>query len=474
MRKGEGGAPDAAATEHAATLRGDGGVELPEGLRTRLEASTGADLGGVRLHTGAESAAAAAGVSARAYTVGQDIHFGAGEYAPGTSAGDELIAHEVAHTVQQRSGPTVPQAKAEVSSPGDACEADADAFASAALAGESYSIAVSAGPAVQRAPTQQDTGPRMLKKGKDTMQYVARMLPQAQPLPITSGFYRGMSIVPGSVWGGDRCMVIFPSYEAIYYTIDDVLYSCPSETFTFGQGSMGAFQTAGKNGEGMVRLIQCEYALLAGLFVPWWGMLGLGAAQIAVEYEVHKEALEPALKRLPEVYNKLNELRTRYPKLFWHVVAEILAEVPSSVSAEDAAFLAGRVVASFAGTSGAALGITAEATKLSFKSLAWVLLKCSTILTATHLPAWGGKAAQKAAKGTAKKLAAGEAVKVPDEVVKELMTGLSAEAVNLDEATAREILAEIGADRIGAAATLESAAREVEAVLPLLDALKGH
>src|SRR4051812_9394422 len=85
---------------------GSSGEPLPAGLRERAEASTGADLGGVRVHTGAASQDAAAAIGARAYAHGSDIHFGAGEYRPGTRDGDLLAAHEIAHTVQQRSGAT--------------------------------------------------------------------------------------------------------------------------------------------------------------------------------------------------------------------------------------------------------------------------------------------------------------------------------------------------------------------------------
>jgi hypothetical protein len=59
------------------------------------------DLSAVRVFTDAESARTAQAFTARAYTVGQNIHFAAGRYRPGTSEGDHLIAHEVAHTVQQ-------------------------------------------------------------------------------------------------------------------------------------------------------------------------------------------------------------------------------------------------------------------------------------------------------------------------------------------------------------------------------------
>ena len=59
------------------------------------------DFGHVRVHTNARAMASAQAVHARAYTVGRDIVFGAGQYAPHTSAGRRLLAHELAHTIQQ-------------------------------------------------------------------------------------------------------------------------------------------------------------------------------------------------------------------------------------------------------------------------------------------------------------------------------------------------------------------------------------
>ena len=156
-----GDAPEA--LERAA---GSGGVQLPEGLGARLATGLGADLGGVRLHTGEASAEAADALGARAFAVGQDIHFGAGEYAPGSDDGRQLIAHEVAHTVQQRgaSDATAPAlSPIEVSQPGDAMEREAEAFAISF--GSERPAAVSAGAAssisraiIQRAPRGEPPG----------------------------------------------------------------------------------------------------------------------------------------------------------------------------------------------------------------------------------------------------------------------------------------------------------------------------
>lgn len=111
------------------------GEPLPQPLRQKFEGSLGAGLGSVRLHTGAASSAAARAVGAKAYAVGQDIHFGAGHFNLGTPEGEHLLAHEVAHTVQQDPAQPTRQNKLEVSSPGDAAEREADEAAGAMVAG---------------------------------------------------------------------------------------------------------------------------------------------------------------------------------------------------------------------------------------------------------------------------------------------------------------------------------------------------
>lgn len=104
-----------------------GGRPLDAHVTRRLEPSLNESLGEVRVHTGDGAAALARAVSARAFTVGNDIFFGSGEYRPGSAAGNELIAHEVAHTIQQRGAPA--SGPLTVSQPGDALEREAEAVA---------------------------------------------------------------------------------------------------------------------------------------------------------------------------------------------------------------------------------------------------------------------------------------------------------------------------------------------------------
>ena len=64
------------------------------------------DFSQVRVHTDAKATESARAVNALAYTVGNDVVFSAGQYAPGSSTGRRLLAHELAHTVQQQGGAT--------------------------------------------------------------------------------------------------------------------------------------------------------------------------------------------------------------------------------------------------------------------------------------------------------------------------------------------------------------------------------
>ncbi len=117
------------------------GAPLAAGSRSKLESSYGADLGGVRVHTDTVASDAARSVSARAFTTGQDVFFRAGQYSPGTAAGEKLLAHEVAHTVQQGSGGTAVARQADssslqISEPGDRVEREAEAAAERAVRGQ--------------------------------------------------------------------------------------------------------------------------------------------------------------------------------------------------------------------------------------------------------------------------------------------------------------------------------------------------
>jgi hypothetical protein len=90
------------------------GTPLDGATRSFMEPRFGHDFSSVRIHTDAQAAESARAVKALAYTVGRDIVFGAGQYAPTVPAGQKLLAHELTHAVQQGARP-LPSSQSPIS-----------------------------------------------------------------------------------------------------------------------------------------------------------------------------------------------------------------------------------------------------------------------------------------------------------------------------------------------------------------------
>ncbi len=93
--------PDAEAHIHAADQAGSRSLERNE--RDFFESRMGYDFSNVRIRDGAAAHRAAEGIGARAFTIGRNIYFGAGQYDASSNRGRHLMAHELAHTIQQSS-----------------------------------------------------------------------------------------------------------------------------------------------------------------------------------------------------------------------------------------------------------------------------------------------------------------------------------------------------------------------------------
>jgi hypothetical protein len=93
------------------SLKG-GGQPLPESVRAFYEPRFGHDFSRVRVHTDSDASGATQAVNARAFTVGRNIAFGAGQYAPRTSEGKKLLAHELVHVIQQQQATSLARAGA--------------------------------------------------------------------------------------------------------------------------------------------------------------------------------------------------------------------------------------------------------------------------------------------------------------------------------------------------------------------------
>ena len=131
------------------------GQSLDADTRAFFEPRFGRDFSRIRVHTDSRAADSARSVNALAYTVGRDIVFGAGRYAPHESEGKRLLAHELTHTVQQWQS-TLPgslmKASFQVGPAGDAYEHEADRVSDELAAGATTNVHLRrSAPVIQRA-----------------------------------------------------------------------------------------------------------------------------------------------------------------------------------------------------------------------------------------------------------------------------------------------------------------------------------
>src|SRR5437763_3691 len=105
------------------------GQPLDSSSRAFMEPRFGRDFSHVRVHTDSRAAESAHAVNALAYTVGSNVVFGAGQYAPQSSKGKQLLVHEMTHVVQQGCGGAGCVSK--MAPPDGSAEKEADQMAAA-------------------------------------------------------------------------------------------------------------------------------------------------------------------------------------------------------------------------------------------------------------------------------------------------------------------------------------------------------
>jgi hypothetical protein len=115
---------------------GSPGQPLDPATRAFMEPRFGHDFSKVRVHSDPAAATSARSVNALAYTVGSDVAFDTGRYAPHSSEGRHLLAHELAHVVQQQgSGASFQRSSLSIVPADDVSEREADAAAEKVLSG---------------------------------------------------------------------------------------------------------------------------------------------------------------------------------------------------------------------------------------------------------------------------------------------------------------------------------------------------
>ncbi len=135
------------------------GQPLDAGTRAFMEPRFGHDFSQVRVHTDAKAAESARAVNAMAYTVGRDVVFASRQYAPATTHGRRLLAHELTHTIQQQNSIHQLPSRLETTHPGEGVEQGGTASASALLQARLLVPALRESPRLARQRMQDNEGP---------------------------------------------------------------------------------------------------------------------------------------------------------------------------------------------------------------------------------------------------------------------------------------------------------------------------
>ena len=150
-----------AGQSHAKDSASGSPAGLPLFLRRKAEAAFGRSLEDIRVHNDSKAAESARSLGAKAYTTGKDIVFGEGQYKPDTADGERLLAHELAHIVQQSGATPV----AGISQKSDSLEQTADDAAGKVMSGVPAPIApASSVPTIQREADPHLKPPPMLAR----------------------------------------------------------------------------------------------------------------------------------------------------------------------------------------------------------------------------------------------------------------------------------------------------------------------
>lgn len=197
------------------------GQPLDSATRAFMEPRFGHDFGQVRVHTDARAANSARAVNALAYTVGRNVVFRAEQYAPGTSKGRQLLAHELAHVVQQSASVPSPLVTRQTDLQ-NAMETEAERAAEAIAHGQSFVPYQSQAVQVaRRVPIPEDLPPEERRLAEDYLaeQAVRRGRPSPPGPPVVYMCSKDLETSPvgkhaffrvGSEWPGNDTYSLEP------------------------------------------------------------------------------------------------------------------------------------------------------------------------------------------------------------------------------------------------------------------------
>lgn len=139
-----------------------GGSPLAPDVQEEMQGRLGHDFSDVRVHNDSKAHDSAQSVNAHAYTVGSNVVFQRDKYDPGSAEGKTMLAHELTHVVQQRSGPVDGSSAGggiKVSDPSDRFEREASSNAERVMAGPAPAPTATAQLSASAAAVQRDEAP---------------------------------------------------------------------------------------------------------------------------------------------------------------------------------------------------------------------------------------------------------------------------------------------------------------------------
>jgi hypothetical protein len=224
------------------------GIPLDRRTRTDMECRFGLPFADVRIHNGPAAAAAAERLNARAFTFGNNIVFGAGEYAPATPTGRRLLAHELVHVVQQRDALVASNRdRLCVGDPCDPLELEAEKVATELIGGGPIScIHADPSPAIRRVLTVDAASAVMavdagVSKAKPTVEFVGSGDSQIALAHLTQGINAAQVATAGAAGITDPVVKMTGKFDLIFDANDDT--TAPGFLFGFIQvGKVFALQ----------------------------------------------------------------------------------------------------------------------------------------------------------------------------------------------------------------------------------------
>jgi hypothetical protein len=217
-----------------------------------------------------------------------------------------------------------------------------------------------------------------MNSGREAMAAVAKVLPTAHSITVNSSL-GPVELKPGTIWSGNK-LLFYAAPMYVWYAIDDRLYEWGTGDFIRDE-YLNALAAGAARASHWVTIAKVEFALLSGIFVPWYVLLGMSCAKAGLFYSANKAAVNKAMEQAPKVITLLQDLKRRSPTLFNKLMMtaakEILANLPSGVSAEDVAFFVGRVIK----------GVGGAGPELTIGAVAKIVGTVAALVTVTHLPA---------------------------------------------------------------------------------------